>query len=203
MSDHVAQVCRSCYFQLCQLCHVRCSVTPDAVKTFISSRLDYCNSLLTAMVYATVYWGNCSHSKMPLLVWLPTHGNLTKSNLRCAICNGFQLADELCSKPPCWFTRVSVCGLAPSYLSEFCRPVSTLPGRQHLRSGTTGIKNKDVYWSIGNRRFAVASPVTWNSLPTELRTLQLSVPSFVQRLKTYVFNSYWLQPAAHLVLPRF
>jgi hypothetical protein len=50
MSDHVAQVGRSCYFQLR---HVRCSLTPDAAKAlihaFISSRLDYCNSLLTGV----------------------------------------------------------------------------------------------------------------------------------------------------------
>jgi len=53
MLDHIAQVCRSCYFQLRQLRHVRCSLTPDAVKTLvhalISSHLDYCNSLLTGV----------------------------------------------------------------------------------------------------------------------------------------------------------
>jgi len=57
--------------------------------------------------------------------------------------------------------------------------------------------------SIGSQSFAVADPVTWNSLPAELRTLELSVQSFAKRLKNYHFNSYWLQPAAHLLLPRF
>jgi len=51
--DHVAQVCCSCYFQLRQLSHVRCLLTPDAVKmfvhAFITSRLDYSNSLLTGV----------------------------------------------------------------------------------------------------------------------------------------------------------
>ena len=50
MSDHVASVCRSCYFQLRQLRQVKGSLTSDAIKllvhAFISSRLDYCNSLL-------------------------------------------------------------------------------------------------------------------------------------------------------------
>jgi len=53
MSDHVAQVCRSCYFQLRQLRHVRCTLTTDEVTTlvhdFISSRLDYCNTLRTGV----------------------------------------------------------------------------------------------------------------------------------------------------------
>ena len=50
MSDHVASVCRSCFFQL-RL--VRGSLTLDEVNTlvnaFISSRLVYCNSLLVGV----------------------------------------------------------------------------------------------------------------------------------------------------------
>jgi len=53
MSDHVAQLCHSCYFQLRQLRQVRYSLTSNAIKSlvhaFISSRLDYCNSLLTGI----------------------------------------------------------------------------------------------------------------------------------------------------------
>jgi len=50
MADHVAAVCRSCYYQLRQVRSVVRSLSAEAVKTvvhaFISSRLDYCNSLL-------------------------------------------------------------------------------------------------------------------------------------------------------------
>jgi len=50
MSDHVSSLCRAWFFQLCQLRQVRSSLTTDTTKTFvhafISSRLDYCNSLL-------------------------------------------------------------------------------------------------------------------------------------------------------------
>ena len=53
MSDHVEQVYCSCHYRLRQLRHVRCSMTPDAVEVFvhafISSHLDYCNSLLTGV----------------------------------------------------------------------------------------------------------------------------------------------------------
>ena len=49
MSAHVTAVSRSCLFQLRQLRAVRHSLSTDAAKTlvsaFISSRLDYCNSL--------------------------------------------------------------------------------------------------------------------------------------------------------------
>jgi len=53
MADHVAAVCRSCYYQLWQLRSVARSLSSEAVKAvvhaFILSRLDYCNSLLTGV----------------------------------------------------------------------------------------------------------------------------------------------------------
>ena len=192
MSDHVAQVCRSCYFQLRQLRHVRRSLTPDAVKTlihaFISSRLDYCNSLLTGVSDGVLRKLQSVQNAAARLItntrkfdhitpvlrdlhWLPVRQRIE-----------FKTA---------MLVYKCLHGLAPSYLSEFCRPVSSLPGRRQLRSGSTGILHVPrTKTSIGSRSFAVAGPVTWNSLPAELRTFELSVASFAKRLKTYLFNSY-------------
>ena len=61
-------------------------------------------------------------------------------------------------------------GLAPSYLSRLCIPVSEFPGRSHLRSATSGkflvpsCKTK----TTGPRAFAVACPTAWINLPIEL-----------------------------------
>jgi len=53
MVNPVAHVCHSCYFQLRQLWQVWSRLTSDAVKAlahaFISSRLHYCNRLLTGI----------------------------------------------------------------------------------------------------------------------------------------------------------
>ena len=50
MSTHVSNICQLCFFHLRQLRSVRRSITTEAatalVHAFISSRLDYCNSLL-------------------------------------------------------------------------------------------------------------------------------------------------------------
>jgi len=50
MSDHVTAECKSCFFQLRQLRLIRSCLAMDSAKTlvraFISSRLDYRNSLL-------------------------------------------------------------------------------------------------------------------------------------------------------------
>ena len=49
MTDHVAALCRSCFFHLRQIRSIRRFLTSDARKTlvnaFVMSRLNYCNSL--------------------------------------------------------------------------------------------------------------------------------------------------------------
>ena len=53
MRDHVQKICRSSSFQLRQLRVIRGSLSIDTctmlVHAFVSSRLDYCNSLLTGI----------------------------------------------------------------------------------------------------------------------------------------------------------
>ena len=52
LKQHISNVCRSCYFQLRQLRIVR-RLLPGVLRTllhaFVSCRLDYCNSLMTAL----------------------------------------------------------------------------------------------------------------------------------------------------------
>ena len=46
MADHVAALSRSCFFYMRQLRSIKQALTPDA---FISSRLDYCNSIFAGV----------------------------------------------------------------------------------------------------------------------------------------------------------
>ena len=59
MTYHVTSVCKSCFFQLWQLRLIRSCLTTDAAKTlihaFISSRLDYCNSLLVGVADCVIH----------------------------------------------------------------------------------------------------------------------------------------------------
>ena len=198
MADHVASVCRSCFFQLRQLRVVKQSLTSDATKTlvhaFISSRLDYCNVLLAGATdgvlrrlqtvqnaAARLVTGTRKFDRItPVLRdlhWLPVRERIT---FRTVI-------------------TVYKClhGLAPPYLSVFCRPVSTVPGRRQLRSADSGMlvvpRTKT---STGGRSFSVIGPETWNRLPADLRLCELKVATFAKRLKSYLFNL--LLPAAQL-----
>ena len=62
-------------------------------------------------------------------------------------------------------------GLAPSYLSEILVPVAVNPAlrrnRSADRSDLTEPRTKNT--SYGDRSFAIAAPMLWNSFPVELR----------------------------------
>ncbi len=136
------------------------------ILAFISSRLDYCNMLLTGISKsslnhlqvvqdaATRLLTNtlkCDHI-IPLLAalhWLPVH---------------FRIDFELLL-----FVSKALVGLVPAYLSELLHPYQL--GRS-LRSSNQFLL--EVLHSRsklrGDRAFSVAGPKLWNSLPPHIRS---------------------------------
>src|SRR6218665_1145872 len=82
-------------------------------------------------------------------------------------------------------------GIAPVYLQELCRPVSTLVGRQALRSSSGGkLLVPHVNTSTMQcRTLSVVAPSIWNSLPSQIRLLPKSyTPLLYKLLKTDLFH---------------
>ena len=79
---------------------------------------------------------------------------------------------------------------APSYLADYCVPVSTVPGRQHLRSASRCqlIVPRVRRSTFGARAFAIAGPTVWNSLPDSLRDPAVGPDQFRRDLKTHLFE---------------
>ena len=153
-----------------QLRSIRHSLTSEAMLTltqaFVSSRLDYCNSVLAGVssqllqkmqviqnAAARFVMGARRRDHMiPVLrelLWLPVRQRI-------------------------WFkTAVMVYkyiqGLAPSYLASHCEPTSSCPGRSYLRSAMSGQLNfPRTETDYGKRSFAVNGPVACNSLPASV-----------------------------------
>jgi len=124
MADHISALSRSCFFQLRQLRSIKQSLTLEATKTlvhaFVSSRLDYCNSMLAGVsgqllhrlqviqnAAACRVTGVWKYERMtPVLRslhWLPVRQRIT-----------FKTA-----------VIVFKCfhGQAPLYLTKLCRPI--------------------------------------------------------------------------------
>ena len=168
------------------------SLTEDTTKTlvyaFISSRLDYCNSLLYGVsdgllmklqavqnAAARVVTGTRKFEHItPVLRelhWLPVRRRII-----------FKLV-----------MMVYKClnGLAPSYLADDCIPVASLAGRRHLRSAESGcLVVTRTRTELGRRSFAVSCATVWNSLPVDLRVHSLSARSFAQKLKSFLFSCH-------------
>ena len=127
IADHIAALSRSCFFYIRHLRAIRQSLTPDAMKTllytFVSSRIDYCNSILTGVsrqllqrlqsvqnAAARLLTGarRCEHVTPILrqLHWLPVRQRII-----------FKMA-----------LLVYKCrhGMAPPYMSTYCQPTRRL-----------------------------------------------------------------------------
>jgi len=190
MSDHIDSLCRSCLFQLRQIRVLKRCLPQESVhilvKAFASSRLDYCNSLLYGVgqgildklqriqnAAARLISGRRKFDHItPVLRdlhWLPIRQRIEY---------------KLCS-----IVHKCLHGQAPTYLSDACIPVSSLSGRQNLRSAETGfLKTPRINTMMGSRAFTSSGPNVWNNLPIYLRDSQLSLSTFQKGLKTVLFD---------------
>ena len=173
-----------------QLRQVKALLTAGSLLTlvhaFVSSRLDYCNSLLYGAservvsklqsvqnTAARLVAGSHKFEHVTPVLW-DLHWLPVRKGIR------FKVA-----------LLVFKClhRLAPPYLSDFCKPVAGFAGRQHLRSADNLTllvpRTRSVF---GSRSFAVAGPIVWNSLPVDLRSPALSVDTFSKKLKTNLMS---------------
>ena len=192
-NEHVTKLVNSSYYHLRQMRSIRKSLTFDSshalARALILSRLDYCNGLLSGIpVLLMKQLDGVMRAAARLILQLPRSGHVTKAMHDRLHWLDMQARIEF---KLCVTAYRCLHGLAPSYLSRLCIPVSEFPGRSHLRSATSGkllvpsCKTK----TIGPRAFAVACPTAWNNLPIELSdpANSDSFPTFKMKLKSHFF----------------
>jgi len=132
MLPHIDSVCCTGFFQLRQLRTVRGSLTTKCAQTmvhsFISSRLDYCNSLLFGIGAERIKrLQSIQNAAARLLSETRKFDYITP------------VLQNLHWLPVAWRIAYKVVmlvhkclnGRAPSYLADVCISVDTLPGRRH------------------------------------------------------------------------
>ena len=187
-SNHITNMCRACYYHLKDLRRIRkfLSVETAALlaNTMISSRLDYCNSLLygiskynvaklqkiqNALCRIVFRLDRTSHVTpfLQKLHWLLiTYRILFKYNL---------------------ITFKAINFSQPIYLSSLIKTSCLTRGNRLSLSSASHKK------AIGRRGFAVASPIEWNRLPQSVRSQQ-TITGFRSQLKTYLFRLVYPPP---------
>ena len=191
MKAFIARTSRTCFFHLRRIRQIRMCLTEDSARTItvalVMSRLDYCNAILAGLpaaslrplcsaLHAAARVVACAPSRdhiTPLLRelhWLPIQARIQYK--LCLLMFGVQSGD------------------GPDYLRELVVACCSVQSRRSLRSasGAQFIVPR-TRLKFGDRSFAVAGPVAWNSLPLAVRTLT-SRPTFKKALKTFLFGRY-------------
>lgn len=187
-NKHVDNVCKSSYFHLRALRHIRRFISDETAKSIacatVAGRLDYCNSLLVGVSVENIHklqrvqnslarivvgTKRCQHITPVLrqLHWLPIKYRIQ-----------FKLA---------LITFGVLTTQQPHYLFELIRLRN--PVRQLRSSGLTLLHEDRTNIRFADRAFRHAAPSLWNSLPQSVvGDLSISIATFKSRLKTELFS---------------
>ncbi|XP_070560261.1 uncharacterized protein [Ptychodera flava] len=191
MSDHISHICKNGFYALRRIGKIRQLLdrptTEKMVHAFVTSQLDYCNSLLygvekfqlgrlqslqnaaACLVSRTRKFDNITPVFIDLH-WLPVEARIKFKILLTT----FKIVHRA----------------APLYLMdliEIYTPTRDLRSSNSLRLvPPRGMFNK----AYGQRAFSVCAPSLWNSLPPDIRNAS-SVDCFKRVLKTHLFAKHY------------
>ena len=190
MKQHVGKVAGACFYHLRRLRQIRRHVSNELmaqlIYAFVTSRLDYCNSVLVGLPACTIApLQRVQNAAARLLL------NRRKTD---HITDGLK---DLHWLPIAFRIKYKLCmlmhsikvGNCPSYLKDMVSLASSIRSRSGLRSADTDACTYVVprtRTKLGERAFSSAGPTAWNSLPVSLR-IDNDTKSFKRNLKTHLF----------------
>ena len=185
--QHISKTCRCCFYHIRDLRRIRRFVSLSVAKTIatalVSSRLDYCNSLLYNTANKDVARLQCVQnclarivtrsprfsSSVPFLKslhWLPVH---------------YRIIFKICI-----ISYQALASKQPTYLNSMLTPARN--SRELRSTSSNPLYIPRVKTKAGTRAFSVAAPTLWNSLPVSVKS-EGNIVSFRRRLKIYLFNA--------------
>ncbi|XP_066523483.1 uncharacterized protein [Hoplias malabaricus] len=185
--QHIGSITRTAFLHLRNIAKIRNALSPQDAETlvhaFITSRLDYCNALLSG----------CTSSNLRKLQLVQNAAARVLTKTR-----KFEHISPVLSSLhwlPVKFridykilllTYKALHGLAPEYLQD---TISYYEPPRSLRSQNTGflIVPRIQKASAGGRAFSYKAPRLWNDLPENVRDSD-TVAIFKSRLKTHLFS---------------
>ena len=191
MDAHIDKLVKTSINQLRQLRAIRRSLSTEAAKvlihSFITSRLDYCNSLLFGISDKAIRKLQLIQNSAARLISCRQYRDHITPVLR--ELHWLPIRQRIVYKIAL-FVHKCLKGSAPNYLCEMLIPTEMLPSHQRLRSAAhheLHLANPVLLW-LGSRSFRCSGPSVLNSLPNNLRDPLISTDCFKTLLKTHLFN---------------
>ena len=188
LKDQVSYTIKNCNFQLRNISRNRRYLTTETCKTLVhslvTSRLDYCNSLLVGLPHKTIIpLEKLQNRAARLIAKLDKFAHTTPLFKEY---HWLPIKERIDYKVLVMVFKVRT-GLAPSYLDGLLETYQS--HRSGMRKSSrpelvNPVPKTDTY---GPRPFSVAGPLLWNSIPDTLKNSP-SISVFKKRLKTYLFN---------------
>ena len=159
------------------------STTEKLVHAFVTSKIDYCNSLLYGLpstlllkiqrlqntAARLVTKTKKSDHITPVLInlhWLPI---VLRINFKILL-----------------LTYKALHGLAPAYLIDLLQPKHST---RNLRFKHNLLTPRSFTVNHGDRAFSICAPKLWNNLPEDVKTCE-TLQCFKSKVKTYLFNIF-------------
>ena len=180
-------VCKSCFGQIRQIGHIRKYLTIDATKSLVNSlvtsRLDYCNALLSGVPKTTLNkLQNVQNTAARVVIKTSRYCHITP------------ILKELHWLPVQYRTQYKILThtykalheQSPVYIKEL---LQVYRPRRDLRSQNNPLilevpRSRTVLF--GDHSFAIIAPKLWNALPPGVRVCS-TLCAFKQSLKTHFF----------------
>jgi len=190
MNKHIAKVCSSGYYHLHNIRVVRKYLTQEAVcsivHAFISSQLDYCNSLLSGLpAYLIGRLQRLQNSAARVVLNLRKYDHITPA---------LRQLHWLPVKYRIQFKVILIVykalhNMAPKYIKDMLVTKTTGPYR--LRSDSAIMLRVPRFKCVtfGRRAFAINAPMLWNSMPCDIRQA-VNIDIFKSKLKSHLFAKF-------------
>ena len=188
MNVHIGKICSKAFRGLYNIRQIRKFLTVQSTKTpvhaFISSHLDYCNALLFGLPkYQLDRLQKVQNAAARVIFQIPKFEHITPALIDLHwLPVTFRVQFKLLL-----FVYKSLHNQSPPYIKDL---LSLRPATNYaLCSSAQSLLfvPKANCSSLGDRAFAHAAPVLWNSLPLTIRTSS-SLAIFKKQLKTFLFR---------------
>ena len=188
MDAHVGKVCSKAFFGLYKIRQIRKFLSVDATNTlvhpFVTSHVDYCNSLLYGVSqYQLSRLQRVLNAAARITCLLPRYSHITPTLFHL---HWLPIASRIKFKIALIVYK-ALNGYSPSYITDLLHIKP--PGRYAMRSDDQHLLlvPRTKCKTFGDRAFAVAGPRVWNSLPLAVR-YSVNVDTFKTNLKSFLFT---------------